>query len=137
MTYAWYVFGRMYMVLCGMLSVLLLGGCLTSPLEEVRTQQYGSMEHVVLLSIAEIENNLVQYQTLCGNGRWMKPARDGEPRQIVWGDQVNARTFRVDAWMDFAPLGSGRTQVTAHYIPSMQPTASNYMNIIVNPTVCQ
>lgn len=134
---AWYGFRLMRMALCGILSAALLGGCLTSPSEEVRTQSYASMEHVVLLSVSEIENNLVEYHALCGNGRWMKPAKEGQPRQIVWGDQVNARAFRVDAWFDFEPLGAGRTQVTAHYIPSMQQIATAYMTIIVDPSRCQ
>ncbi len=125
--------------LLGSLLVVLtaLAGCLTSPIEEQRTQQYASMQQVVLLSIPEIESNLVQHQALCGNGRWMKPGREGEPRQMVWGEQVNARLFRVDGWIDFEPLGEGRTQVTAHMVPAVRSVVADYMDIIVTPGHCR
>ncbi|UZP68422.1 hypothetical protein N1030_05455 [Desulfovibrio mangrovi] len=142
MVHAWYVFHtwRRFTVLPSVLCFLMttvLSGCLTSPIVELRTQQYSTTQNVVLLSTNEIENNLVQYHARCGNGRWMKPAKEGAPRQMVWGKQLDARTFRVDAWIDFEPLGSGRTQVTAYSTPATQRTVFDYLSIIVDPGTCR
>jgi hypothetical protein len=141
MIHAWadFLFRRRayFRMLAAMLLPVILGGCLTSPIVEERTQQYSVTQKVLLLSTDEIESNLLEYQARCGNARWMKPAKEGEPRQIVWGRQVDARTFRVDAWIDFAPFGEGRTQVTAHAIPAMRNIVAAYMIIILDPYTCR
>lgn len=114
-----------------------LASCITAPIEEVREQRYSSMQNVVLLSIDEIESNLVFYHARCGNGHWMKPGKPGEPRQMVWGEWENARRFRVDAWLDFHPMEAGRTQVTAYANAASGGIVNEYMGIIVDPTVCR
>ncbi|GFM35844.1 hypothetical protein DSM19430T_05280 [Desulfovibrio psychrotolerans] len=120
-----------------LLLVPVLTACITAPIEEVRAQRYSSMQNVVLLSIDEIENNLVLYHARCGNGHWMKPGKPGEPRQMVWGKWENARRFRVDAWLDFQPMEAGRTQVTAYANAASGGVVNDYMVIIVDPTVCR
>ena len=112
-------------------------GCLRSPIVEVRDQRYATMETVVAYSIAEIEENLVYYYSRCKHGRWMKPAKEGEPRQMVWGKQMNAREFRVDAWMDFEPMGVGRTLVKSHFTPQGRAYITKYLQVIQNPSVCR
>lgn len=119
-------------------TTFLLSGCLTTPIVEVRDQQYSTWEQVVLLSTSEIENNLVYYHALCRNGHWMKPAtEDAKQRQMVWGKQLNARTFRVDGWIDFIPMGAGRTQIVAHATPAMRPTISAFVSIVADPNTCR
>ena len=120
-----------------LMACILLGGCLRSPIVEKREQKYASMETVVPYSVPQIEENLVFYFSKCRHGHWMKPAKEGEFRQMVWGKQENAREFRVDAWMDFEPLGVERTVVKSYYSPQGRKHITKYLQVIQNPSVCR